>query len=169
MSRRDVIIAELYESKELAEALRKMHPQELADDLKQEIFIALCGMPEDKLIEIHEKKQLKFYAVRIMLNMAHSKTSQFYYKYRKNEANTIKLRNNSPAESPIDEVRHMEIVSNILDELECLHWYEKDLFKLYMQSGRNASKVSRNTSIPKRSIYQTVKNVRDKIKKKIQL
>lgn len=169
MSSRNAIIAELYESKELAEALRKMHPQELADDLKQEIFIALCGMPEDKLIEIHEKKQLKFYAVRIMLNMAHSKTSQFYYKYRKNEANTIKLRNNSPAESHFDEIRHREIVTNILDELESLHWYEKDLFKLYMQSGCNASVVSRNTSIPKRSIYQTVKNVRDKIKKKIQL
>ena len=169
MSRRDAIIAELYESKELAEALRKMHPQELADDLKQEIFIALCGMPEAKLIEIHEKKQLKFYAVRIMLNMAHSKTSSFYYKYRKNESQKLRPNMTSPAEAPIDEIRHSEVVANILDELDDLHWYERDLFKLYMQSGCNASEVSRNTLIPKRSIYQTVKNVREKIKKKIKI
>jgi DNA-directed RNA polymerase specialized sigma24 family protein len=53
------------------------------DDLMQEIYLILLEYDRDKLIAIYEKKQLKFFIVRIILNQYNSKTSTFYRKYKK--------------------------------------------------------------------------------------
>ena len=37
----------------------------------------------DKIVEMYEKKQLKFFMVRIIQNQYNSKTSPFYRKYKK--------------------------------------------------------------------------------------
>lgn len=146
-----------------------MNPPDLREDLKQELFIVLCEMDEEKLIEISEKRQLKFYAVRIMLNLIQSKTSPFYYKYRKNVVQEFNSNTHTVIDSNFDERRHEQMIKKVAAELEVLHWYEKDLFNLYMESGCNAAELSRDIGIPKRSIYQTIKNVKDKIKRRIQI
>lgn len=53
------------------------------DDLMQEIYLILLEYDRDKLIELYEKKQLKFFMVRIIQNQYNSKTSPFYRKYKK--------------------------------------------------------------------------------------
>lgn len=53
------------------------------DDLMQEIYLILLEYDRDKLIDLYEKKQLKFFMVRIIQNQYNSKTSPFYRKYKK--------------------------------------------------------------------------------------
>jgi hypothetical protein len=53
------------------------------DDLMQEIYLILLEYDRDKLIAMYEKKQLKFFMVRIIQNQYNSKTSPFYRKYKK--------------------------------------------------------------------------------------
>lgn len=53
------------------------------DDLIQEVYMILLEYREDKIIEMYEKKQLKFFIVRIIQNQYNSNNSPFYKKYKK--------------------------------------------------------------------------------------
>ncbi len=69
---RNGIIAELWSSPDLNQALSNMKPVEMQEDLKSELFLIICEIDESKLIDLYDKKQLKFYIVRIMLNLVQS-------------------------------------------------------------------------------------------------
>lgn len=56
--------------------------QAYLDDLVQEIYLILLEYNEDKLIKMFERKQLKFFIVRIIMNQYFSKNSPFYKKYK---------------------------------------------------------------------------------------
>lgn len=78
------IVTEIYEEgllRELCENIRVSSND--IDDLMQEIYIILLGYDEKKIVEMYEKKQLKFFIVRIIQNQYNSKTSPFYRKYKK--------------------------------------------------------------------------------------
>jgi hypothetical protein len=47
-----------------------------------------------------------------------------------------------------------------------LHWYENGIFKLYAEN-KNISELSRQTSIPYRSLSKTISDTRKKIKSKM--
>lgn len=80
---RDRIIARWYNSKELAQALAKMEPAQLRDDLKQEMFVALCSQPADKLAEMDRQGYIGWWLFRTMKNMIQSNRSTFYNTFRK--------------------------------------------------------------------------------------
>ncbi len=66
------IILELWESRELKEAIDKMQPEDLREDLRSELFKVLCEMDEERLIDMRTRNVLKFYLVRTMINMMQS-------------------------------------------------------------------------------------------------
>lgn len=76
------IITELYNSKEFNDCIEKMEPEHLRDDLRAEVALILLETDEQRLLTIHAAGGLKFYTVRIILNLIQSKTSAFYKKYR---------------------------------------------------------------------------------------
>lgn len=88
---RNEIISTLYESKEIAQALRKMQPASLREELKQEMFMALCNISDEKFWGIYNNNGipgLKFWLVRTMLNMIYStglNTPFFRHFRQKNE------------------------------------------------------------------------------------
>lgn len=53
------------------------------DDLVQEIYMILLDYKEDKIIEMYNKKQLKYFLVGVIQRQYHSSTSPFYKKYKK--------------------------------------------------------------------------------------
>jgi adenine C2-methylase RlmN of 23S rRNA A2503 and tRNA A37 len=55
---RSQIIEELYNSKEIKQALMKMHPANLREELKQEMFVNLCSITEDKFLSIYNNFNL---------------------------------------------------------------------------------------------------------------
>ena len=78
------IIEELETSKMLDMLFANMRIQkEEFDDLKQEIYIIILDYDREKIIEMYEKKQLKYWLVRVISNQYFSKYSTYYYKYRK--------------------------------------------------------------------------------------
>lgn len=52
-------------------------------DLTQDLLLELLDMPEKKLIGIYQKGQLKYFLMRCVRNNIQSKTSRFYYRYRR--------------------------------------------------------------------------------------
>lgn len=64
---------------------------DFVQDLCQDIYIELLAKPPEKIEELYKKKQLKYFIIRMVSNNFNSKTSRFYYKYKKNWTDLISL------------------------------------------------------------------------------
>jgi len=156
--KREQIITELYLSKDIGDAIGKMKPVELQDDLRQEVFLVICEMEEDRLLQMFNDGYLKYFIVRTILNMAKSDRSNF--------SRTFRRVYEEVSDNYQVEVYDESISDKLRKSMEVLHWYEKEIFRLYSESG-NLLQVSRDTGIPYRSLLKTVKKVKTLLKYKI--
>jgi hypothetical protein len=182
------ILSELFQSKEMAELLQKMNPDHLRDDLKQELFLVLLETPDEKIIQLHERKELRWYTARIVMNMIASSSSPFHKKYRQfvqqfmddwePEENTQRtfgvnqhlIETEEPEQKEYQHTALINAVNNLLGDLNDQKNYDNILFTEYVKAG-SAGKLIKimkaatgGPAIPKRSILQTVKNVKERIK-----
>jgi DNA-directed RNA polymerase specialized sigma24 family protein len=141
----------MYEDPDIAEAIGKMDPPDLRDDLRQEIFLVLAEMDEALLIQRFNEGWLRYYIVRTMLNMIKSDRSTFYNRFRRGfeELGDIGER--------LQDEGQEEAEKSIEGHLSALHWYERKLIEIYSENGRNVAKISRETGIPYRSLFKTIK------------
>lgn len=154
---RNAIISELWSSGDLNEALKKMKPVEIQEDLKSELFLIICEIEESKLIDLYDKKQLKFYIVRIMLNLVQSSKNKFFKNYRNFEEYN-ETEKPDETEQPIE----------VMEFIEGLYWYQKEILKLYtFDFNKNAKELSRQTGIPYMSLIRTLNQTKKELKKKI--
>lgn len=136
-----------------------MHPVELQEELKSELFLRIAEIPEEKLIDLYNKKQLRFYVVRIMLNLIRSTDHKFYKKFR-----------NFVEYVPIEvvEQEQTDVSSIVKEHYESLYWYEKEIFRLYtFEFNCNAKKLSIALGIPYISVVRTINKIKQDLKTKI--
>ena len=159
------ILAEFWDLKEVNEAFGKMQPEELRYDLKAEVFLVLCEMDEQKLIGLYERNELRFYIVRTMLNMIKSDRSTFYKNYR-NHIQFVASDLNREIKRINDEPT--DLIDKLEKNLEGLHWYNKEILKLYaIDFKKNAKELSRKTGIPYMSIVRTINKTKKQMKQNI--
>lgn len=60
-------------------------------DLSQDIYLQLLQMNNAKINELYFKKQLRFWVTRIITNNIHSKTSPYYYTYKKAQRRSVSI------------------------------------------------------------------------------
>jgi len=153
------IIEEFWLNDEVNQAFAKMQPEELQYDLKAEVFLVLLEMDNDKLFGLYERKEIRFYIVRTMLNMIKSDRSQFWKKYR----NYTEYEGNEKVE-----VEQNNVIDIMENGIEKLHWYQKEILNLYtFDFNKNAKELSRKTGIPYMSIIRTLKQTKTELKKHI--
>jgi DNA-directed RNA polymerase specialized sigma24 family protein len=160
------------EYNKLLDIAKNICKTEMADDLLHECILAMYQYPKEELQSIKENGRLFFFGARIMANMYHSKTSRFYYKIKKYGTQHIDytrtnlddfIFTNSTADNSIEKIM------TILDDI---YWYDRELFKLYYFGTNEGTKytytsLSEKTGISRRSIFYTIKNVKEHIKNKI--
>jgi len=157
------ILAEYWDLKEVNDAFAKMQPEELQYDLKAEVFLVLCEMNEDKLKGMYQRNELKFYIVRIMLNMIKSDRSTFYKNYR-NHIEFVDV----DKDFEIINYDKMDLIDKLEKNLEGLHWYNKEILKLYaIDFKNNAKELSRKTGIPYMSLVRTINKTKKQMKTNI--
>jgi len=153
------IIEEFWLNDEVNQAFAKMQPEELQYDLKAEVFLVLLEMDEEKLIGLYERKEIRFYIVRTMLNMIKSDRSQFWKKYR----NYTEYEGKEQIE-----IEQNNVIDIMEWGIENLHWYQKEILNLYtFEFNKNAKELSRKTGIPYMSIIRTLKQTKTELKKHI--
>lgn len=153
------IITQMYLDKDISQAISKMQPVELQDDLRQEIFLVLCEMNDERLLGMWTSGYLKYFIVRTMLNMAKSDRSTFFNLFRKSFTEYCDNYEKADDVSVVDE----EMDGKLKKSMSELHWYEKNVFEQYAENGRNILKLSRDTKIPYRSLFKTVTKVKKKL------
>ena len=60
-------------------------------DLTQDIYLQLLQMRTDKLNDLYIKNQLRYWIARIVVNSIHSKTSPYYYTYKKEQMQSVSI------------------------------------------------------------------------------
>jgi hypothetical protein len=196
---RDKVLTDLFTSKELTALLDKMEPADLRDDLRQELAVILCEMPEPKLLHLCGSGEIRFYVARTVVQMIQSKNSRFYYKFRKYKeferpgyiAEDVsgygdgddgeKAGNDYPVfiaeELTADEreANFTRLVEQTLAAIEALPFYHNRLLNEYLTLGSASAVVedmkvyAKGRYIPKRSILKAVKEAKTIIKKSVPL
>lgn len=69
----------------------KFENKENLKDLSQDIYLQLLQMDNAKINELYFKKQLRFWVTRIITNNIHSKTSPYYYTYKKAQRQSVSI------------------------------------------------------------------------------
>lgn len=78
------IIKEIYEENIVKDIIANMRVKSNdIDDLEQEIYMILLEYNKDRIIEMYEKNQLRYFIVGIISRQYNSKTSPFYKKFKK--------------------------------------------------------------------------------------
>lgn len=152
------IIEDVYISSWFNEAIGKMHPEDLRDDLKQEVIIALYGLEDERVYNLHTQGFLKFWCIRVMMNLIKSDTSPFFKMYRNfTELSQRETRDHSYEETKFDV---NDVFENDRDSL-----FERDVLVEYAQTfNKNLSEMSRVTGIDYKSLIRVLKNAKTKAK-----
>lgn len=69
----------------------KFENTENLKDLTQDIYLQLLQMRTDKLNDLYIKNQLRFWIARIVVNSIHSKTSPYFYTYKKEQMQSVSI------------------------------------------------------------------------------
>ena len=69
----------------------KFENNENIKDLAQDIYLQLLQMKTDKLNDLYTKNQLRYWIARIVVNSIHSKTSPYYYQYKKEQRQSVNI------------------------------------------------------------------------------
>jgi DNA-directed RNA polymerase specialized sigma24 family protein len=149
------ILTEIYLSKEVDVMIRSIKPEHLQDDIKQHCFTELFEKSEEFILDLHNRKKLKNYIIKILYNTSRWARTPFHNQ----------LGRETPTEFIQDcECEQYEEV-NIEPVLNKIYWYKVELIRLYAEHG-TFQKVSDLTGIPLKSVYTTIIEARKEIKKK---
>jgi hypothetical protein len=191
---RNQIITQLFTGKNFNDCISKMEPEHLRDDLRMEVIAIVCEWSDERIIGLHERKELDFFVVRVILNQIQSNTSPFAKKYREITLPfevVTGLNTDMPVEVEYDTVysrsikKHLERAVTAVDavdlierekreqmedmtigEIDNLHWYNAGLLKLYGEHG-NYRAIQKVTGIPYVSCYNAIQKSIKELKEKV--
>lgn len=67
----------------LMNIIKRHQLSDYEEDLAQDIYLTLLKEPDEKIINLYEKNQSNYYISRLLSNNVNSKTSRYYYLYRR--------------------------------------------------------------------------------------
>lgn len=182
---RDQIIEQLFTGHNFRDAIQKMEPAHLRDDLKMEVMVEVCEWSNEKVIDLHVRGKLGFYVAKVMLHMLINKYSPFYKKYR---TTVLEFNDNSDEWADgaflgggdsqdewrersrsgqwrkgiavqLDDIQVREIrelsEDKALAEIKNLYWYDQELIKLYIEHGSYRA-IEKATGIAWESAYKSI-------------
>ena len=139
--------------------LAKRTAGDVWEDVLQEVGVVICGKSDEELERI--SNYFDFWCVRTIINMTATKRVTGKYSERSDDNVQVADIEADEYSTDIDETARQ-----IEQELKRLHWYDRDVFMLYFESG-SFRKASAATGIPVSSIHATVTRVRKQLKNKL--
>lgn len=167
------IIAELYTCKEVDHSLRSWFDPSIVDDVKQDLFEILLVADPDNIVAMYQRKQLRYWVVRIIINLSKQERNVVFRNYRtkflKREVNTdfsdmrVVEALDAADDDNMEELNRLD--SEEVRKLEAfgkLSYYHQELIKLWVELG-SQRKVYELTNIKICSIKHAIKKARQEI------
>ena len=137
-------------------------------DLLSFVIEELYRCDQERINEIIEKKQMTFYVARIMVNQYYSKTSRFYYKYKKYYKHHLVGIKDGVSDNTTQEIERKEEIEQKLDfideKLKDIYWFDAEIFKIYYRDSHSLNSLSKATKISRATIYKSINKVKDYLK-----
>lgn len=161
-------IEQIYTSQKVNDLLSKIRPEELQDDLKQEMALALLSLNCKKILDLNKRGKLLQYALGTIWTMGTMTKGNFYKTYKKNDFEKaleylrLQLGNEIPIKASV-------IAKNLLKEkLEKNpnDAHESIIFNKYVEL-RSCKKVADYFMIPHLHVFNVVKKTKEELKKEI--
>jgi len=135
------------------------------DDLFSFVVEELYKCDQERIDEIIKKNQMTFYVVRVMINQYHSKTSRYYYKYKKYyEYHTTTTIECLSADNTQYTIKDKELVEERLEwieeKLKDLYWFDAEVFKIYYREGFSLNQMQKETKINRNTLHKAITNVK---------
>jgi RNA polymerase sigma factor (sigma-70 family) len=138
-----------------------------AEDLVQEMYLRMYKYVENPEKIMYNDKEVNTYFVFVVLR-------NLFFSSKKSLSSLMSLHIEelNDLDGEIENVNyeyeqaHKNLINELWDEVETWHWYDTKLFKLYHNTDMTIKKISQETKISERSIWNTLDNGRKKIKQK---
>lgn len=124
----------MYSHPKILEVIGKMQPADLQDELRQELAVIICKLPDERLFDYYNRKVLLFHCIRSILNMAKSGKSTFWYTFRRFPSLMTELTNyNQQWEEPNEDMTPIyHTARKKMDELPA---QERKAVETYLEHG----------------------------------
>ena len=137
-----------------------------SDDLLSFVIEELYKCDQNKINEIIKKKQMTFYVARVIVNQFYSKTSRYYYKYKKYyEYHVTQIVEQMSEDKINDIIEEKELVEERLnwveEKLKDLYWFDAEVFKIYYREGFSLNQMQRETKINRNTLHKAITNVKN--------
>jgi DNA-directed RNA polymerase specialized sigma24 family protein len=141
---------------------------ELTDDLYQECILILLEYKDpNKIQELINNNQLKYFFISIVIRQYVSTTSPFHTKYRKHAANTSDV---DVYQMPVQDEEYDHDIDTLINyinkEKDTEAWYTKKMIELKFNENMSYRDISKMTGIPVTSCFNTINTFRKKVKNK---
>lgn len=116
----------------------------------------------DKLNALPDQ-QKKYFIISMLKTNYYSKTSPYFYQFKK--GNVMLDITDDLLEGVID-IDYEETLPDmdwVIEQLNELDWFDRDLFKLWLELG-TLSNVSKRTKIPVNSVGKYIKEIKQELK-----
>ncbi len=141
-------------------------------DLLSEVMLILLESDRAKMDALCDRKQMRYWATRIMLNQYNSSTSPFHYKYRMAEVRHRKgaeeIRHwltSSQAEQKKQEEAQYEAIEDAMDRVE---WFDRMVVTVYYNESHSLNTLAKATGISRTTLYKAIKRARNVITQEVQ-
>ena len=135
-----------------------------AEDIVQESYLRMLKYCKPEAI-ITKGSVNKSYVYFVLRNM--------YLDFEKHKAKHPKISLEEIGQLTYDDTQlqkheaYEEILHLINNEVETWHWYDQMLFDLYKRTGKSIRDLSAETKISTKSIFQTLKHCKDRLKENV--
>lgn len=135
-----------------------------AEDIVQESYLRMLKYCKPEAI-ITKGSVNKSYVYFVLRNM--------YLDFEKHKAKHPKVSLEEIGQLTYDDTQlqkheaYEEILHLINNEVQSWHWYDQMLFDLYKRTGKSIRDLSAETKISTKSIFQTLKHCKDRLKENV--
>ena len=174
MTNDEFVTKYLIESDDIKRAFKRLTSgsDRYKEDLWQELMLSYLEMDNDKINQLVSQGpgRVKGHFIVTCKNFLHSNTSSFYWKYRHRiEKRHVELNEqvygltNEEVQREEDD-DYGERVARIYNKiLDTLHWYDAELFNLYLEHSDEPGtlrRISQITGIPYGAVQMSIYNTR---------
>ena len=135
-------------------------------DLLSFVIEELYKCDKERIEDIVRKKQMTFYVARVMINQFHSKTSRYYYKYRKYYEYHVSGIVEAISPDNVDaDIESKQLVEERLgwveEKLKDLYWFDAEVFRIYYREGFSLNEMQKETKINRNTLHKAITNVKN--------
>lgn len=142
------------------------------EELAHETIMHLYRGDREKLCGMIDRKQIKYWIARIMLNQYNSSTSAYHYQYRVPERRHADAKHEIEQWHSTDGLTDKHNIEPLYDFIDThiaeLPYFERVVTLVYYHHNHSLNTLAAATGISRMTLWKAIKTTRDAIKEKYQ-